>query len=106
MTFRAFAQRADFGAAPIASQSAAEDGYVISPVRASARSDLHPLILELMRELPPAGEPFPGKKQEDWLEIAQATFRLIHPDAEAHVTVEETVEVEGAAFDERSGNEM
>jgi hypothetical protein len=39
---------------------------------------LHPLIQGLIQELPPANAAFPKAKQEDWLELARVTFRLIY----------------------------
>jgi Family of unknown function (DUF5343) len=39
---------------------------------------VHPLIAGLLRELPEPGEEFPQEKQEDWIAIAKATFRLIY----------------------------
>lgn len=43
---------------------------------------VHPLIAGLLRELPEPGEEFPQEKQEDWIAIAKATFRLIYRSTE------------------------
>lgn len=43
-----------------------------------ARGALHPLIQGLIQELPPPNATFPKSKQEDWLELARVTFRLIY----------------------------
>lgn len=43
-----------------------------------ARGQLHPLIQGLIMELPPPNAAFPKTKQEDWLELARVTFRLIY----------------------------
>jgi len=47
------------------------------------RSNLHPLIQGLIQELPPPNAAFPKSKQEDWLELARVTFRLIYKADEA-----------------------
>ncbi len=39
---------------------------------------LHPLIQGLIQELPPINGAFPKAKQEDWLQLAQVTFRMIY----------------------------
>lgn len=39
---------------------------------------LHPLIQGLIQELPSPNGAFPKSKQEDWLELARVTFRLIY----------------------------
>jgi hypothetical protein len=38
----------------------------------------HPLIQGLFQELPSPGAPFPKQKQDDWLELARVTFRMIY----------------------------
>src|SRR2546421_550330 len=44
----------------------------------AAELPVHPLIAGLLRELPRPGDEFPREKQEDWIAIAKATFRLIY----------------------------
>jgi hypothetical protein len=85
-TFKALSARAEFGAVEVAT---ADHGTgVAEPARSSlaAPGDLHPLILGLLQELPAPGEPFPSDKQDDWLEIAKTTFRLIYPNERANGT--------------------
>jgi hypothetical protein len=80
-TFKAFAGRADFSAAKDAERADTNESSGESARGSSALSDemfVHPLIEGLLRELPPPGSAFPRAKQKDWLEIAEAAFRLMY----------------------------
>lgn len=41
-------------------------------------SDLHPFIQGLLQELPPPGSPFPEERQQSWIDLAKATFKLLY----------------------------
>jgi hypothetical protein len=75
-TFRAFAARADFGVCGLRCVTPAPSR--LSATEVGAPAETHPLIMGLLRELPTPGSTFSEKKQRDWLNIAQAAFRLIY----------------------------
>jgi hypothetical protein len=87
-TFKALARNADFTTSPTAQPeqpvAANELGRAGPSALSADLAEIHPLILGLLRELPPAGEAFPADKQRAWLEIAQTAFRLMYStDAES-----------------------
>lgn len=57
--------------------SASGDGPAAVPAPHASRAH-HPLIEGLIQELPPVGAAFPQAKQEDWLQLAKVTFRMIY----------------------------
>jgi hypothetical protein len=52
----------------------------------------HPLIIGLVKELPPEEESFPDKRREDWLKLAATIFDLLwgKTDSETAATSEES----------------
>jgi Family of unknown function (DUF5343) len=79
-TFRAFASRADFGGSKEVASTRRE---APPPLHDGDLPEVHPLILGLIRELPPPGEVFPDAMQKNWLDIAQGAFKLIYPASTA-----------------------
>lgn len=81
-TFKALARRADFQAV-IQTESPPADGKL--PAESASQelpSGIHPLILGLLRELPPPGAAFSVERQKHWLEIAQSAFSLIYGESQ------------------------
>lgn len=65
---------------PRAKKQAKQATSTLSPAGSGHEpaSHLHPLIQGLIQELPSPNGAFPKTKQEDWLELARVTFRLIY----------------------------
>jgi hypothetical protein len=43
-------------------------------------TDLHPFIVGLLKELPPAGQPWPESNRKLWLDTAASIFKMIYKD--------------------------
>jgi hypothetical protein len=49
----------------------------------------HPLIVGLVRELPPEDEKFSGAKRKDWIQAATVIFNLVYGKAESEITADD-----------------